>query len=61
MVAECGVKPAASSLRLKITKKVQFEETMEDQITAGENERQVDCSRSVTQIAANNIGSYKVE
>ncbi len=39
MVVECGVKPAASSLRLKITKKVQFAAIMEDQIMAGKNER----------------------
>ncbi len=36
MVAECGVKLAASSLRPKITKKVQFAPTMGDQITAGQ-------------------------
>ncbi len=34
MVAECGVKPVASSLWLKITKKVQVAVTMEDQIMA---------------------------
>ncbi len=39
MVAECGVKPAASSLRPKITKKVQFVAMTKDQIAAGKNEQ----------------------
>ncbi len=46
MVEECGVKPAATRLRPKITKKVQFVPTMEDQITAPEkmNGRQIAAS-----------------
>ncbi len=66
MVTEYGVKPAASSMRPKITKKIQFAATMKDQITAGKNERQADYGEVLCRLqpplsGANNIGSYKVE
>ncbi len=66
MVAECGVEPAASSLWLKITKKIQFAATMENQIMAGKmNGRQIVagvlCRLQPLLSGVNNIGSYKVE